>query len=94
MPEYIVNLWLDGYDTEEEMEKACDEFIYDQLNFTASSVQVKRSDYTALVEAVRWWMECYWFDRWLDHFTLPITEEWTRVVYCSRAAVDALVGER
>ena len=42
MPKYIVDLWLDGYDTEEEMEKACDEFIYDQLNFTASSVKVKR----------------------------------------------------
>ena len=61
MPEYIVNLWLDGYDTEEQMEKACDEFIYDQLNFTASSVRVKRSDYSALlarhnalVDAVAW----------------------------------------
>ena len=42
MPKYIVDLWLDGYDTEEEMEKACDEFIYDQLNFAASSVRVKR----------------------------------------------------
>ena len=42
MPKYIVDLWLDGYDTEEEMTKACDEFIYDQLNFTASSVKVKR----------------------------------------------------
>ena len=65
MPEYIVNLWLDGYDTEEQMEKACDEFIYDQLNFTASSVRVKRSDYdallarhNALVKAVRWEREC------------------------------------
>lgn len=60
MPEYIVDLWLDGYDTEEQMEEACDEFIYEQLNFTASSVKVKRSDYaallarhTALVEAVK-----------------------------------------
>ena len=42
MPKYIVDLWLDGYDTEDEMEKACDEFIYDQLNFTAASVRVKR----------------------------------------------------
>lgn len=29
MPEYIVNLWLDGYDTEEQMEEACGEFIYE-----------------------------------------------------------------
>lgn len=49
MPEYIVDLWLDGYDTEEQMEKACDEFIYEQLNFTASSVRVKKSDYSALL---------------------------------------------
>ena len=61
MPEYIVNLWLDGYDTEEQMEEACGEFIYEQLNFTASSVRVKKSDYAsilarhnALVEAVKW----------------------------------------
>ena len=61
MPQYIVDLWLDGYDTEAEMEKACDEFIYEQLNFTASSVKVKKSDYiallashNALVEAVKW----------------------------------------
>ena len=48
MPQYIIDLWLDGYDTEAEMEKACDEFIYEQLNFTASSVKVKRSDYATL----------------------------------------------
>jgi hypothetical protein len=40
MPKYIVELWLDGYDTEEEMKAACDEFIYEQLNMTASSVKI------------------------------------------------------
>ncbi len=40
MPKFIVDLWLDGYDTEEEMEKACAEFIYDQLNFAGSGVTV------------------------------------------------------
>ena len=42
MPKFIVDLWLDGYDTEEKMIEACEEFIYEQLNFTASSVEVKR----------------------------------------------------
>ena len=42
MPKFIVDLWLDGYDSEEEMEKACEEFIYEQLNFSASSVHIER----------------------------------------------------
>lgn len=41
MPKFIVDLWLDGYETEEEMEAACKEFIYDSLNFTASSVKIE-----------------------------------------------------
>lgn len=74
MPQYIVDLWLDGYDTEAEMEKACDEFIYEQLNFTASSVKVKRSDYAALrarvarlEEALRFILdECDWEETMFD----------------------------
>jgi hypothetical protein len=42
MPRFIVDLLLDGYETEEEMEEACEEFIYESLNFTASSVQITR----------------------------------------------------
>jgi len=42
MPKFIVDLWMDGYDTEEEMIEACEEFIYEQLNFTASSVKIER----------------------------------------------------
>jgi len=41
MPKFEVELFLDGYDTEEEMSEACDVFIYDQLNMTASSVKIK-----------------------------------------------------
>ena len=41
MPKFIVDLWLDGYNTEEEMTEACAEFIYEQLNFSASSVKVE-----------------------------------------------------
>ena len=44
MPRFIVDLWLDGYDVEEEMVAACEEFIYEQLNFAASEVKVKRID--------------------------------------------------
>ena len=42
MPKFIVDLWLDGYDTEEEMNDACEVFIYDQLIFTATSVKIER----------------------------------------------------
>lgn len=44
MPRFIVDLWLDGYDTEEEMIDACKEFIYEQLNFTASCVKIEMID--------------------------------------------------
>lgn len=42
MPRFIVDLWLDGYDTEEEMIDACEEFIYEQLNFSASNVKIEK----------------------------------------------------
>jgi hypothetical protein len=42
MPKFIVDLWLDGYDTEEEMEAACEVFIYDQLNFSGSGVTIQK----------------------------------------------------
>jgi hypothetical protein len=38
---FLVDLWLDGYNSEAEMEAACNEFIYDQLNMTASGVTIK-----------------------------------------------------
>ena len=38
MPKYLLDLWLDGYEDEEDEKKACDEFISDQLDITASSV--------------------------------------------------------
>ncbi len=40
MAKFIVDLWLDGYDSEEEMNEACKEFIYDALSFSASSVTI------------------------------------------------------
>jgi hypothetical protein len=44
MPKFIVDLWLDGYETEEQMVEACKVFIYEQLNFTASSVDIEYID--------------------------------------------------
>ena len=46
MPKFVVDLWLDGYDSEEEMAAACKEFIYDQLNFAASSVKIQELEET------------------------------------------------
>ena len=42
MPKFIVDLWLDGYDNEEEMEQACLEFLEDTLNFSGSCVEVTK----------------------------------------------------
>ena len=41
MAKFIVELWLDGYDSEEDMDDACAEFIYEQLSMTASNVEIK-----------------------------------------------------
>ena len=38
---FIVELELDGYETEEEHREACLKFIEEQLNFSASFVKVK-----------------------------------------------------
>jgi hypothetical protein len=40
MPKFLVDLWLDGYESEEEMKEACKTFIDEQLNMTASSVKI------------------------------------------------------
>ncbi len=40
MSKYIVELWLDGYENDVDRTKAEGEFIYEQLNFSASSVKV------------------------------------------------------
>lgn len=36
----IIDLHLDGYDTKEEHDKACLEWVYEQLNFCGSCVDV------------------------------------------------------
>jgi hypothetical protein len=41
MAKFVVDLFLDGYDSEKEMIDACKEFIYDSCNMTASSVKVQ-----------------------------------------------------
>lgn len=41
MSKYIIDLWLDGYENEEDRSKAEKEFIYEQLNMTASGVEIQ-----------------------------------------------------
>jgi hypothetical protein len=48
MPTFLIDLWLDGYDNEKSMKEACAEFIYDQLNVTASSVTIIEVDKTLI----------------------------------------------
>lgn len=40
MAQFLVDIWLDGYDSDEEMEAAAVEFLDDQLNFCGSSVKI------------------------------------------------------
>ena len=42
MPKFIVDLNLDGYNSEPEMDLACEEFIKETLDITTSSVKVKK----------------------------------------------------
>lgn len=49
MTKFVVDLWLDGYEDEEEHAKACEEFIAESLNFSASSVRVHRLGVDGLV---------------------------------------------
>ena len=41
MARFILDMWMDGYDTEEEMVDACLAFIDDQLNFSASDAKAR-----------------------------------------------------
>lgn len=50
MAKFLVELWLDGYETEEEMADACETFILEQLDMTASSVKVTRIEEDKKVE--------------------------------------------
>ena len=54
MPKFLVDICLDGYETEEEMEAACEEFIHEQLNFSGSSVTIlKMNAKNKTIEALK-----------------------------------------
>ncbi len=38
---FVVDLWLDGYDNDADLQKACLEFIKENLDFSASSVKAE-----------------------------------------------------
>ncbi len=42
MPKFVVELWLDGFEDEQAMTEACEEFIYENLNSSGSSVKIIR----------------------------------------------------
>lgn len=42
MAQFLVKLYLDGFNSEEESEEGMEEFIYDQLNFAGSGVTVRK----------------------------------------------------
>ena len=36
----LIDIWLDGYESEAERKKACIEFVKEQLDMTASSIKI------------------------------------------------------
>ena len=45
MPKFLVDICLDGYESEEEMILACEQFLEEQLDvITAGSVDITRVD--------------------------------------------------
>ena len=44
MAKFIIDFWLDGYDSEEEMIEACEEYILESLNSAASSITIIKVD--------------------------------------------------
>ena len=65
MPKYLLDLDLDGYEDEEERKKACDVFIEEQLDFSASSVKFTRLEDSdggpSLEQFVKLWNICKGF---------------------------------
>jgi len=42
MTRFIIDIHLDGYDTKEEHDEACEELIYDQLNSAGACIKIER----------------------------------------------------
>jgi len=41
---FVIDIWMDGYDTEEEMEEVIPDFIYECLTGSATSVKIFNID--------------------------------------------------
>lgn len=58
MTKFIVDLYLDGYENQEEHDKACEEFIQDSLDFSGSGVSVESfQPYLEFLKAVKPYVE-------------------------------------
>ena len=40
----LIDLWMDGYETDEEHKQACIEYVKEQLDSTAISVKILKVD--------------------------------------------------
>lgn len=49
--------------------------------------------HNALVDAVKWLVECEYFYRWTTQYHCLVPHEWKRVVYHARAEVDKLLED-
>lgn len=66
-----IKLWLDGYEDQEEHDKACAEFIYDQLNMTASCVKISTEPSIPVSELREWCEErlAEWQEQLTDYYS-------------------------
>ena len=56
MARFVIDLWMDGYDTEEEMIEACKVFIEEQLDFLpVVYVQLQFFPTQKKNSAATWW---------------------------------------
>lgn len=63
MPKFLIEVNMDGYDTEEEEIEACKEFIEEQLDFSASSVKIlKTIKEKAFIKVIDYCANCDEFD--------------------------------
>lgn len=49
---FLLDIWLDGYETDEEVEIASEVFIKEQLDFSASSISFLKLNRSVMVDAL------------------------------------------
>ena len=51
---FVIDLWMDACESEEELQAACREFIVEQLDFAGSSVKILEDEQNLDTELIAW----------------------------------------